>query len=58
MIDFYLSETRDEPAARDFFDKAIKCSGVPNRMVIDKSGSNAAALDTINIRLWLSGYSC
>ncbi|MFT6779968.1 MAG: putative transposase [Paraglaciecola sp.] len=24
--------------------------------MIDKSGANAAALDTINIRLWLLGY--
>ncbi|WP_254303984.1 IS6 family transposase [Shewanella sp. VB17] len=56
VIDFYLSETRDEPAARAFFDKAIKSNGVPDKVVIDKSGANAAALDTINIRLWLSGY--
>ncbi|MCL1127580.1 IS6 family transposase [Shewanella surugensis] len=55
VIDFYLSENRDEPAARAFFDKAIKSSGVPHRVVIDKSGANAAALDTINIRLWLMG---
>lgn len=25
-------------------------------MVIDKSGANAAALGTVNIRLWLSGH--
>ncbi|EDM67673.1 ISSod8, transposase [Moritella sp. PE36] len=29
---------------------------LPSKVVIDKSGANAAALDTINIRLWLSGY--
>jgi putative transposase len=56
VIDFYLSETRDEPAARAFFDKAINNSGVPDKIVIDKSGANAAALETINFRLWLSGY--
>ncbi|MGR3969684.1 IS6 family transposase [Shewanella sp. 1180_01] len=55
VIDFYLSETRDEPAAREFFNKAINQHGVPEKVVIDKSGANAAALDTINIRLWLSG---
>ena len=56
IIDFYLSETRDEPAARAFFNKAINQHGLPEKVVIDKSGANAAALDTINIRLWLSGY--
>ncbi|MPY24403.1 IS6 family transposase [Shewanella sp. YLB-07] len=56
IIDFYLSETRDEPAARAFFNKAINQHGLPEKVVIDKSGANAAALDTINIRLWLSGH--
>ena len=55
IIDFYLSETRDEPAARAFFNKAINQHGLPEKVVIDQSGANAAALDTINIRLWLSG---
>ena len=56
IIDFYLSETRNEQDARAFFDKAIGSSGLPSKVVIDKSGANAAALDTINIRLWLGGY--
>ena len=56
IIDFYLSEHRDEPAARAFFEKAIGSSGLPDKVVIDQSGSNIAALDTINVRLWLSGY--
>jgi putative transposase len=56
IVDFYLSEARDEPAARAFFNKAINQHGVPEKVVIDKSGANAAALDTVNIRLWLSGY--
>lgn len=55
VIDFYLSETRDEPAARAFFNKAINQHGLPEKVVIDKSGANAAALDTVNILLWLSG---
>ena len=56
IINFYLSETRDEPAARAFLNKAINQHGLPEKVVIDKSGANAAALDTINIRLWLSGH--
>lgn len=55
IIDFYLSETRDETAAHAFFNKAINQHGLPEKVVIDKSGANAAALDTVNIRLWLSG---
>ena len=56
IIDFYLSERRDEPAARAFFEKVISSSGLPDKVVIDQSGSNIAALDTINVRLWLYGY--
>ena len=56
IIDFYLSERRDEPAARAFFAKAIGGSGLPDKVVIDQSGSNIAALYIINVRLWLSGY--
>jgi len=37
IIDFYLSERRDEPAARAFFEKAIGSSGLPDKVVIDQS---------------------
>jgi putative transposase len=56
IVDFYLSETHDEPAVRAFFDKALESSGLPCKVVIDKSGANIAALDTLNVQLWLSGY--
>lgn len=56
FIDFYLSKTHDEPAVHAYFTKAINLHGLSEKVVIDKSGSNAAALDTVNIRLWLSGY--
>ncbi|NQY38402.1 MAG: IS6 family transposase [Alteromonadaceae bacterium] len=54
-IDFMLSEKRDELAARCFFQKAIKQHGIPEKVVIDKSGSNAAALDTINWQICFAG---
>ena len=54
-IDFMLSEKRDEPAARRFFQKAIKQHGIPEKVVIDKSGSNAAALETINWQIYFAG---
>ncbi len=56
IIDFYLSKKRDEPATRKFFKKAIGSSGLPSKVVIDKSDANIAKLDTLNVRLWLSGY--
>jgi putative transposase len=55
IIDFMLSNKRDELAARRFFHKAIEQHGLPEKVVIDKSGSNAAALDSINWQLWFSG---
>jgi putative transposase len=51
-----LSEILDEPAARAFFDKALDISGLPSKVVIDKSKVNTAALDTLKFQLWLSGY--
>ncbi len=58
-IDFMLSEKRDEPAARAFFEKAIGSSGLPEKVTMDKSGSNKAGIDTINtyffFMLFLSG---
>jgi putative transposase len=56
IVDFYLRETRDKPAARAFFDKALDSSGLPSKVFIDKSGANIAALDTLHVQLWLSGY--
>ena len=49
-IDFYLSKTRNEQDATDFFDKAMASSGIPVKVNIDKSGSNNAALKSINKR--------
>ncbi|NRB42756.1 MAG: IS6 family transposase [Pseudomonadales bacterium] len=54
-IDFMLSKNCDEPAARAFFNKAIDKHGLPKNVVIDKSGSNAAALNTINWQIWVLG---
>ena len=55
IIDFYLGETRDERRT-GVFNKAINQHGFLEKVIIDKSGGNSAALETINIRLWLSGY--
>ena len=46
-----LSKNRDEKAAKRFFNKAIGYSGKPQKITIDKSGSNNAALKSVNKNL-------
>ena len=50
-----LSERRDKPAARSFFQRAIGNHGVPDRIVIDKSGANLAGLEAVNVILKFTG---
>tara|TARA_R110001632_G_scaffold96724_1_gene203097 strand:+ start:601 stop:1089 length:489 start_codon:yes stop_codon:yes gene_type:complete len=50
-LDFMLSERRDRAAARRFFKRAIGTNGVPDRVVIDKSGANLAGLQCVNVIL-------
>ena len=47
-IDFLLRAKRDKSAAKDFFGKAFRENGRPDKVTIDKSGSNKAALDYFN----------
>jgi len=54
-IDFMLSANRDEASARAFFEKAICSSGLPEKVVTDKSSSNIAALDNINLKFFMTG---
>ena len=46
-VDFLLTARRDKSAALRFFEKAMKASGVPEKVTIDKSGANKAAIDGI-----------
>ena len=55
-LDFMLSEARDEAAATRFFARTIRNNGWPDRVVIDKSGANAAGLENMNLLLLLSGW--
>jgi len=46
-IDFLLRAHRDYAAARAFFERAIDLHGVPEKITIDKSGANMAAIEGI-----------
>lgn len=52
-VAFMLSEKRDEPAARAFFEKAMGSNGMPDKVTMDKIGANKAGIDTINLQLAL-----
>ena len=47
-VDFLLTARRDKAAALRFFEKAMKANGVPDKVAMDKSGANKAAMDEIN----------
>ena len=46
-VDFLLRAKRDHAAARAFFERAIGLHDVPEKIAIDKSGSNKAAIVSI-----------
>jgi len=43
-----LTAERDKAAAMRFFDKAMQANGIPEKITMDKSGPNKAAIDQIN----------
>ena len=51
-LDFMLSENRDEVAAFKFLKKVIGSSGLPDKINVDKSGSNEAAIIRLNLMLF------
>jgi transposase-like protein len=52
-VDFLLTAKRDKAAARRFLERAIGLRGVPEKITIDKSGANTAAIESIRAD---SGY--
>jgi len=46
-IDFLLTARRDKKAALRFFKKAVRQHGLPEKVTIDKSGANTAALEAL-----------
>jgi putative transposase len=49
-IEFLLRKYRDAVAAKAFFRKAFKNNVIPDKVTIDKSGSNTCALNDYNAR--------
>ena len=47
-VDFLLTAKRDRKAASRFLRKAIDQCGVPQKITLDKSGANTAAIDDYN----------
>ena len=47
-VDFLLTAKRDKAAANRFFKKAMRHNGDPEKVTMDKSGANKAAIDGIN----------
>ena len=50
-IEFLLRKRRDKDAAKAFFRKAFKNNDIPDKVNIDKSGSNKSALNSANDNL-------
>jgi putative transposase len=47
-IDFLLTARRDKQAALRCFKKAVRQHGLPDKVTIDKSGANPAAVEALN----------
>jgi putative transposase len=46
-IDFLLTAHRDKKAAKRFLEKAVRQHELPDKITIDKSGANAAAIEAL-----------
>lgn len=46
-VDFLLTAKRDKAAARRFLERAINLHGLPEKITIDKSGANTAAIESV-----------
>ena len=47
-VDFLVRAKQDHAAARAFFERAIDLHGAPEKITIDKSGANTAAITSIH----------
>jgi putative transposase len=47
IIDFLLTAHRDKKAALRFLKKAIRHQGLPEKITLDQSGANTAAIEAL-----------
>jgi transposase-like protein len=47
-VDLLLTAKRDLAAARRYLERAINLHGLPDKITIDKSGANTAAIRSVN----------
>ena len=47
-VDFLLTAKRDKAAAQRYMERAIDLHGLPEKITIDKSGANTAAIRSVN----------
>lgn len=55
-LDFMLSKRRNKAATTRFFARALEVSGLPKKIVIDKSGANTAGI--IEVKRMLKRFGC
>ena len=48
-VDFLFTAKQYKAAARRFLERAINLHGVPDKITIDKSGANTAAIESIKV---------
>ena len=48
-VDLLLTAKRDKAAARRYLERAINLHGLPEKITIDKSGANTAAIRSVNV---------
>lgn len=53
-VDFILTAKRDLAAARRYLEHAINLHGLPEKITIDKSGANTAAIKCVNADVCLN----
>ena len=57
-MDFLLTAKRDKTAARRFLQRAINLHDVPEKITIDKSGANTAAIESVKADAYVDIVMC
>ena len=53
-VDFLRTAKRDKAAAQRYLERAIRLHGLPEKIAIDKSGVNTAAIHSVNAGVCLA----